>query len=137
MGSTNYKNTFITVAEDCLVPLAETPASLDTIAGVQYRLLASRPPYSLTSDDLLFETEKQRKALPGTDAERDAFFAKPQACLRASPLPKRHGWGIHHDAPGRIALVARESEEYRSLASSRRLKVVAAMRSKRAGRTSS
>ncbi|WP_298711512.1 DUF6157 family protein [Micrococcus sp. 2A] len=36
---------------------------------------------------------------------REAFFAKSQACLRASPLGKRHGWGLHHDAEGRVALV--------------------------------
>lgn len=25
---------------------------------------------------------------------RDAFFAKPQVCLRTSPQPKRHGWSL-------------------------------------------
>lgn len=24
---------------------------------------------------------------------RQEFFNKPQACLRSSPLPKKHGWG--------------------------------------------
>lgn len=131
MGSTNYRNTFITVSGDCPIEAAEQPARADSVAGVQYDLLTSQPPYSLTSDDLLFETEKQRKGVEGTNAERTAFFAKSQACLRASPLPKRHGWGIHHDDAGKIALVALGSDEYRRLASSTELKVVAAMRSRR------
>jgi hypothetical protein len=58
------------------------------------------------------------------------IFAKPQACLRASPLPKSYGWGVHYDAKGLIALVAVESEDYQKLAESD-LKQVYAMRSKR------
>ena len=49
------------------------------------------------------------------EAIRAAFFAKPHPCLRASPLPKRYGWGVHYDAHGRIALYAMESEDYRRL----------------------
>jgi hypothetical protein len=131
MGSTNYRSTFITAAADCPAQIGEEPTK--GIAGIQHAILAQRPPYSMTSDDLLFEAEKQRKGLAGTTEEREAFFAKPQACLRASPLAKRFGWGIHHDAEERIALVARGSEEYDRLVASEGLKIVAAMRNKRAG----
>jgi len=131
MNSTNYRDTFITVSGDCPAPGGEQPKA--GIAAVQHAILTERPPYSLTSDDLLFETEKERKGLVGTAQERAAFFAKPQACLRASPLPKRHGWGIHHDGEGRIALVPAGSPEYERLCSAGNLKVVPAMRNKRAG----
>jgi hypothetical protein len=132
MGSINYKDSFITVAADCPAATAEEPDKPGSIASVQYRLLKERPPYTLTSDDLLFETEKKRKGLAGTDAERAAFFAKSQACLRASPLPKRYGWGIHHDAEGKIALIAQGSEDYRRLAACKDVKVVPAMRNRKA-----
>jgi hypothetical protein len=131
MGSTNYRNTFITVAPDCPLETAEEPTT--GVAGVQYDVLRQSPPYSITSDDLLFETEVRRKGLRGTPEERAAFVAKSQACLRASPLAKRYGWGIHHDEEGRIALAARGGTEYERLASRPELKVVPAMRNKRAG----
>ena len=132
MGSTNYHDAFITAAPDCPAGGGEEPEGT-SVAAVQFAILAAQPPYSMTSDDLLFETEKQRKGLSGTDEERAAFFVKPQPCLRASPLAKRYGWGIHHDEHGRIALVARGSDDYERLSSSKSLKVVPAMRNKKAG----
>lgn len=131
MGTTNYRSTFITAAADCPAEVGEAPAG--GMAGLQYEVLAQAPAYSMTSDDLLFETERRRKNLQGTAEQRAAFFAKPQPCLRASPLPKRYGWGIHHDENGRVALVARGGEEYRRLSSSPEVKVVPAMRNKRPG----
>ncbi len=131
MGTTNYRSTLITVAADCPAELGQAPAG--GVAGVQYEVLAEAPAYSMTSDDLLFETERRRKGLQGTAEERAAFFAKPQPCLRASPLPKRYGWGIHHDEKGHIALIDSAGEQYRRLASSEEVKVVPAMRNKRAG----
>jgi hypothetical protein len=107
------------------------PAGTSVAAG-QFAILAGRPPYSRTSDDLLFAAEKQRTGRAGTDGERAAFFTKPQPCLRASPLTKRYGWGIHHDEQGRIALVARGSSDYQRLSSGEDLKVVPAMRNKKA-----
>ena len=62
---------------------------------------------------------------------REAFFAKPQACLRASPLVKQFGWGIHHDAEGRVALLAIESEAYRTLLDDPAVRKTPGMRSKR------
>jgi hypothetical protein len=45
-------------------------------------------------------------------------------------LPKKYGWGLHFNAEGKIALIARESAEYDRLANGEEegLKVVAAMR---------
>jgi hypothetical protein len=53
--------------------------------------------------------------------------------MRASPLTKRYGWGVHHDAQGRMSLLALESEEYARFASGEvpGVELVAAMRSKR------
>ncbi len=135
MGSTNYTNTFFQVADDCPVQVEERPpesGKSPTVAALQYALIANRP-YELTSDDLLFEVFAMRNAIPEGDrpAARAEFFSKSQACLRASPLSKRYGWGIHHNAEGRIALVPLGSEEYLALAADPELKQLKAMRSKR------
>ena len=136
MGTTNYRDTFIAVAEDCPATDGETPSNnpeKPTIAALQYELLSSRP-YELTSDDVLFLVHARRSGIPEEQhgEARERFFAKSQACLRASPLGKRFGWGTHHDSEGRVALVPRGSEEYQRLASSRELHQTAAMRSSRA-----
>ncbi len=136
MGSTDYFDTFIRVADDCPVTAAETPApgaNGPTIASLQYELVSQRP-YELTSDDVLFEVHRIRQCVPDElRAEaRKAFFAKSRACLRSSPLGKRYGWGIHCDAEGRVALVPVQSERYRALAADEALTQTRAMRSKRA-----
>ncbi len=63
---------------------------------------------------------------------RDEFFAKPYACMRASPLTKQYGWGAHYDEKGRIAIYPVESEEYRRLVKDKNIKKFSAMRGKRA-----
>ncbi len=136
MATTNYASTFIQVADDCPVTEAEVPrakAGKATVASLQYDLLAAKP-YELTSDDLLFEVHATRRGVTDSDREqaRNAFFAKSQACLRASPLGKRYGWGLHHDEHGRVALVGLGTEEYARLAKDDTLKQLKAMRSKRA-----
>jgi len=136
MATTNYASTFIQVADDCPVTEAEVPrakADKATVASLQYDLLAAKP-YELTSDDLLFEVHATRRGVTDSDREqaRNAFFAKSQACLRASPLGKRYGWGLHHDEHGRVALVGLGTEEYARLAKDDTLKQLKAMRSKRA-----
>ena len=68
---------------------------------------------------------------PKGERPRAAFFGKPQACLRASPLVKKHGWGIHHDADGRVAAVAVEGADYAKLKARGDLKQTVGMRSKR------
>lgn len=136
MGTTDYRGTFIAVAEDCPVQGAEEPpigAKGPTIASLQYELIAQHP-YEFTSDDVLFAVHAMRQGIPEeAQAEaREAFFAKPQACLRSSPLGKRYGWGIHHDAEGRVALVPLGSEQYEELAADPAVSQTRAMRSKRA-----
>ncbi|MGC5617681.1 DUF6157 family protein [Georgenia sp. Z1491] len=136
MGSTNYAGTFIQVADDCPVDTAERPPSggrAPTVAALQYELISEHP-YELTSDDVVFEVHGIRQSVPAESrAEaRAAFFTKGQPCLRSSPLGKRYGWGIHHDADSRVALVPLGSDEYAALAADPALKQVKAMRSKRA-----
>ncbi|PPG36194.1 hypothetical protein C5E10_01345 [Pseudoclavibacter sp. RFBG4] len=136
MGTTNYASTFIQIADDCPVDEAEAPpesAKGPTIASLQHALIVAHP-YEYTSDDVLFETYAVRNAVPAEerDAARAAFFAKDQACLRASPLGKRWGWGIHSDEEGRVALVPLGSDEYEEKAGDESLTQLKAMRSKRA-----
>jgi len=125
MHTTNYRDTLITVSADCPVPGGTIPEKPGTIATVQHALLAE--PYKLTSDDLLFETHRAR----GGEKSRAEFFAKPQACLRASPLVKQFGWGIHHDGDGRVALVDPQGADYRRLLGDTSVKKTPGMRSKR------
>lgn len=131
--TTNYRNAFILVATDCPVALAVEPFKPGTIAAIQLAVLREAP-YAMTSDDLLFETHAIRTGLAASKraAARTAFFAKPQACLRASPLVKQFGWGLHHDADERVAAHAMESGEYRELAARHDLQIVPGMRSRRA-----
>lgn len=136
MGSTNYTNTFIQVAEDCPTSGAELPPTggkAPTVAALQHELIAEHP-YEYTSDDVLFQVHATRDGIAEEDrpAERAAFLAKDQACLRSSPLGKRYGWGIHHDAESRVALVPLGSDRYLELAADATLKQVRAMRSRRA-----
>lgn len=139
----NYVEAFIAVADDCPVDrgvVPETKAGKKlTVAAIQHALLAEAR-YVHTQEDVLFHTYAQSKAiLPEELAERGetlraAFFAKPQACLRASPLAKQYGWGFHFDADGKVALYPRESDEYQALSdnASGALKVMKALRSRRA-----
>ena len=101
--TTNYVNTFIEVSDDCPVEYGVEPPIAEnlSIAALHYRLLSDEP-YTRTSDDLLFETHALRKGIDPADADaRAEFFSKGQACLRASPLSKRYGWGTHR-AAGRL-----------------------------------
>lgn len=131
----NYANTLIAIAEDSPVSESSIPPRNDakpTIAAEQYRLLADHP-YELTSEDVIFTVYADKQGIPEADrpAAREAYFAKPRACLRTSPLPKKLGWGLHSDAEGRLALVPVGSERYRALVDDPDTKVVLAMRSGR------
>ncbi|SMH50990.1 hypothetical protein SAMN06295885_3647 [Rathayibacter oskolensis] len=132
--TTDYRTTFITIAPDSPVTSGVVPptTATPTVASLQYALVSARP-YELTSDDVLFEVHALRAGIPDEDrdAERERFFAKDQACLRASPLAKRYGWGIHHDENGRIALVAAGTALYDDLAERSDLTQKPAMRSAR------
>ncbi len=134
--TTNYTDTIILVADDCPVQKGEVPAlKADrlTIAGLQFTIIKEHP-YRFTSDDVLFRVYAERNGIDPDEYEaaRKQFFSKGQACFRASPLPKRYGWGIHSDAKGRIAMYGRETKEYRELIDNPGVKKVKAMRSSRA-----
>jgi hypothetical protein len=135
--SLHEANAFIAVSEDCPTTGEVPPArgGKVTAAEAQYRMLVEQP-YRFTQEDVLFESSTAvRENLdlsPEEKAElRARFLTKSQACLRASPLPKRYGWGIHFDADGKAAAYARDSDQYRRLASDPSLKQVRGMRSKR------
>lgn len=123
--TTDYRSTFISVAPDCPVDIGVEPPLKDprTIARIQYDLLVARP-YSLTSDEIVYASNGERRGIP-----RDEFFSTGQACLRASPLTKRYGWGLHFDEYGRVGMYPVGSTEYERHATDPNLTQLAAMRS--------
>lgn len=127
MHTTNYTDTFIAVAPDCPATVAEVPPERATpsVARIQYDMLVDAP-YALTSDDVVHTSQGERRGI-----DRETFFATGQACLRASPLVKRYGWGLHHDAEGRVALVPVESAEYAAFVADEALDQKSGMRSSR------
>ncbi|MBO9642233.1 MAG: hypothetical protein J7603_03835 [Pseudacidovorax sp.] len=131
--TTNYIETFIAVSPDCTASRGEVPSKAGSIAQLQHQLLTAQP-YHFTSDDLLFEVHAIRHAVAPEDRAqaRAAFFSKPQACLRASPLVKQFGWGLHHDAESKVAAYDVATEAYRELITRKNLKIVAGMRNHRA-----
>jgi hypothetical protein len=131
--TTNYIDTFIEVSEDCPAVCGEIPTSKGdkkSIAMLQYELLQKQP-YTLTSDDVLFQIYAERHDLTPAEYEeaRTGFFSKGQACLRASPLGKRYGFGVHSNSEGKVAIYARESAEYEQFVKDTTIKKVKAMRS--------
>ncbi|MGY4475812.1 DUF6157 family protein [Bradyrhizobium sp. USDA 3364] len=140
LHSTNCFNTLIRVAEDCPAQRGEEPqlrGGQPTVAVLQYRMLAGAP-YQYTSDDVVFATSSAGRSLDAKAAKkernlaRETFFSRGQACMRASPLGKRFGWGVHADAEGRIAIYAVDSKRYQALAGDPDITQTRAMRSKRA-----
>jgi len=133
MKDHNYYSTFIEVAEDCPVSIAEIPKSNNntpSIPVLQYEMIANNP-YRYTQEDVLFEVFATRTGIQEEmkQVEREKFFSKGQPCLRTSSLGKRYGWGIHCDGQGKLALYAMESEEYQTLKNSADIKSIKAMRS--------
>lgn len=130
--STNYYNTFIEIAEDCPVDFGEAPMSKKdkkTAAEMQYDMIA-RHPYRFTSDEVVFSIFAEKHELLPSEYEeaRNDFFSKGQPCLRASPLGKRYGFGIHYDPEGKMALYGAESEEYKRFMTDPAVKKLKAMR---------
>ena len=133
-----YANTFIEVAEDCRATTGEVPserAGGPTVAAIQYAMLADAP-RRWTQEDVQFASSpdvRGRDDLSDEDLERlrREYFTQPRSCLRASPLPKAFGWGLHYDAEGRITLHAVDSDEYAQLRSDPALTQLRAMRSSR------
>ncbi|ANH81556.1 hypothetical protein A8C56_11750 [Niabella ginsenosidivorans] len=133
--TTNYFDTFIRVAEDCPVQQGQVPPLKDnkkTAASIQFEMIHKNP-YKYTSDDVLFQVYACKNDLTRAQykKEQEKFFSKGQPCLRASPLTKRYGWGIHSNAEGKIALYSVGSKEYEDFSKDKRLKVLKAMRSGR------
>ncbi|SHN78017.1 hypothetical protein SAMN04487896_4007 [Paenibacillus sp. ov031] len=135
MKDMNYYETFIAVAEDCPVKVAEIPKAKNggkTVPVIQYEMIANHP-YQYTQEDVMFEVFAQRNDIPDEQRsiERAKFFSKGQPCLRTSSLGKRYGWGIHHNSQGKVAIYAVESEAYKEFLNDSSLKLVKAMRSSR------
>lgn len=133
--TTNYKDTFIAVADDCPTAVGEIPpvkGDKKSVANIQFELV-SKNPYRFTSDDVLFQVYAERNELTEGELEqgRKLFFSKGQPCFRASPLTKRYGWGVHSDSKGKIAIYGRETDEYARFVNSGGVKVVKAMKSSR------
>ena len=137
----NYSNTLIRVAPDCPVSEAIVPTGkrgATSVPQIEYELLSENP-YTFTQEELLFAVHVQRQGIGKGEVKArraalwEEFFAKPRACLRASLLPKRYGWGLHFDAEGRIALVPVGSDEYKAFEQGEGVAtVLTAMRNKRA-----
>jgi hypothetical protein len=127
MHTTNYFDTFISVADDCPVTEAEVPPSREprSSAQIQYEMLAGSP-YVHTSDEVLYAANGERRGL-----SREEFFSNGQPCLRSSPLTKRYGWGVHANSDGKVALLAMESDEYAALVNDPGISQLQAMRSSR------
>jgi hypothetical protein len=136
----NPADQFIEIAPDCPAAKSVIPHDTDgkrSIATIEYDLLSSKP-YGYTLAELKFATHVLHKQIPATELKahaqqlRDAFFSKPYACMRASPLTKKYGWGVHYDKDGKIAIFPVESKEYQRFVRDKNIKKYSAMRSKRA-----
>lgn len=136
----NPINQFIQIAPDCLLQAAIVPEEKGgkrSIAVIEYQLLSAKP-YGYTLRELKFAVHALHKQIPPTELETrrqqlwDTFFAKPCACMRASPLTKQYGWGVHYDEHGKIAIYPVESQAYLRFVEDQAIKKYFAMRGKRA-----
>jgi Family of unknown function (DUF6157) len=138
MSGVNYYSSFIGVAEDCGAGVGIEPPikAKPTAARLQFEIVMESP-YEFTSEDVIFAASGAGQAVADLPIKerreaQAAFFSKNQACLRASPLPKQYGWGVHSDAQGRVAIVSVGSAEYQRFANDPDTKQFKALRSKRA-----
>ncbi|MGC4107617.1 MAG: DUF6157 family protein [Thermomicrobiales bacterium] len=117
--TTNYERTLIAASDDSGAERGTVPPHKEGNPSIAWRTWAmiEGAPYRHTSDDVIFTVWADRQGIAEEDraAARAAFFSKGQACLRASDLGRKYGWGIHHNADGRIALYGVETETYRQL----------------------
>ncbi len=130
-----YYSTLILISDDSPVQESKSPVVPEkkkTIAAIEYELLMDKPGY-YTQDELQFEVHMKHKEIPEVQREEEKvrFFAKSRACMRASALPKRYGWGVYFDQEGRMELVPVESTEYQEMKHRDDLKMIKAMKSKR------
>lgn len=91
-------------------------------------------PYKFTSDDIFFKVFAQRNNLQKSEllAARKSFFSKGQPCFRSSSLTKKYGWGIHNNNEDKVGMYGVETSEYKKFLDDKALKIVVAMRSKKA-----
>ena len=136
----NYFVTFIQVASDSPVKTAVVPIAKGekkTIALLEFELLSGKP-YFFTQEELQFEVYVRHNNISASELKSrrkelwKEFFSKPHACLRASPLPKKYGWGIYFNAEGKISIYPVESKEYAQYSTNTAIKQHLAMRSQRA-----
>jgi hypothetical protein len=136
----NPVDQFIEIAPDSPTQQVIVPQDRNgkrSIACIEYELLSGKP-YHYTLAELKFATHLLHKQIPPAEVKallprlQQAFFAKPYACMRASPLTKQYGWGAHYDENGKIAIYPVESKEYRRFVKDKNIKKYSAMRSKRA-----
>lgn len=132
--STNYFNTFIEVAPDSKVFHGLTPPAREkkTIATLQYELIFKNP-YRYTSDDIFFRIYAERNDLSKSEYKhaRERFFSKGQPCLRASPLTKIYGFGVHFNNEGKVAIFGMETREYQEFVKDPSVTKIKAMKSVR------
>ncbi len=135
----DYHNTFISVADDCPADVAEVPPTeyrgKPTIAGQEFAMLHGHD-FEITMAELLSSIWVLRRGGPDmSDDERETlraeYFGEGRACLRASPLAKKYGWGFVFDAHGRVALVASDDSRYVEYVADEDLDQLKAMRSSR------
>jgi len=135
----NPTNQFIEIAPDCPTDQAVVPQDKGdkrSIADIEYQLLSGKP-YGYTLEELKFATHVLHKQIPPAEVKArrqqlwDEYFAKPCACMRASPLTKQYGWGAHYNEQGKIAIYPVGSTEYRRFVQDGNIKKYFAMRSKR------
>ena len=128
----DHTRTFIEVSPDTRAMAAVEPPvkATPSVARRQYELLAAEP-YALTSADVIFTVHAERTGIPPEqhEAAREEYFSVGRACLRASPLVKTYGWGLHADEEGRLALVPYGSPEYERLAADAAVDHLRGMRS--------
>lgn len=141
-----YRDTFISVADDCRASTGEAPpqrGAKPTVAALQHAMLTTRPGH-YTQEEVLLASSPQIRArddvdaleqLPEEELQRllEEYFAQPRACLRASALGKTYGWGLHYDDQGRITAYPVGSDEYDRLSQDTSLAQLKAMRSRRDG----
>lgn len=138
MSDHNYYSTFIAVADDCPVGVAEEPpgrGAKPTAAQI-HLAMAGDQDYVHTQEQILFRAHLNAKGLdpaehPEGGPRWQEFFAQGQPCLRTSALAKRYGWGFHFDDQGRVRAVPVESVEYHQASHDDSLRQLTAMRSTR------
>jgi hypothetical protein len=128
----------VQVAQDCPVTVSVVPTAnkntKPSIHVIQYNLLSAHP-YRFTLEDLIYTSG--RKIIPAAQVEQEGdriagLFQKSHPCMRASMLPKKFGWGVHYDSEGKLAIYGMETEQYRAFVENPGIKLVFAMRNKRA-----